>query len=187
MLWHTRKNQISSFGETEESIYIGGGRQFSRLLAAEVCESEVVMLDTPCSEVVWRVLATHSIRQFPLHFPFRASLCAITFQLDSTFLHRSLQPVYWTRWIHWTTFRLPPPLPPFHFKITLKISVCCETLTFIAKGDPQLVRIFIPLVTILILFYCLSTSNTAISSRKIYTNTLKLSPYSPDFSSILSW
>jgi len=60
------------------------GRQFSRLLAAEVCASAVVMLDTPCSEVVWRVLTTHSIRQFPLHFPFRASPCAITFQLDST-------------------------------------------------------------------------------------------------------
>ena len=63
-----------------------GGRQFSRLLAAEVCASAVVMLDTPCSEVVWRVLATHSIRQFPpsLHFPSRASTYAITFQLDST-------------------------------------------------------------------------------------------------------
>jgi len=45
------------------------GRKFSRLLAAEVCASAVVMLDTPSSEVVWRVLATHSIRQFPLHFP----------------------------------------------------------------------------------------------------------------------
>jgi len=60
------------------------GRQFSWLLAAEVCASAVVMLDTPCSEVVWRVLATHSIRYFPLHFPSRASPCAITFQLDST-------------------------------------------------------------------------------------------------------
>jgi hypothetical protein len=59
-------------------------RQFSRLLAAEVCASAVVMLDTQCSEVVWRVLAPHSIRQFPLHFPFRASPCAITFQLEST-------------------------------------------------------------------------------------------------------
>jgi hypothetical protein len=29
-----------------------GGRQFSRLLAAEVCASAVVMLDTPGSEVV---------------------------------------------------------------------------------------------------------------------------------------
>jgi hypothetical protein len=31
-----------------------------------------------------RVLATHSIRQFPLHFPYRASPCAIRFQPDST-------------------------------------------------------------------------------------------------------
>jgi hypothetical protein len=62
------------------------GRQFSRRLVAEVCASAVViivMLDTPCSEVVWRVLATYSIRQFPLHFPSRASPCAITFQLGS--------------------------------------------------------------------------------------------------------
>ena len=29
-----------------------------------------------------KVLATHSIRQFPLHFLSRASPCAITFQLD---------------------------------------------------------------------------------------------------------
>jgi hypothetical protein len=28
------------------------GRQFSRLLAAEMCVSAVVMLDTPCSEIV---------------------------------------------------------------------------------------------------------------------------------------
>ena len=56
-----------------------GGRQFNRLLAAEVCASAVVMLDTPCSEVVFRALATHSIRQFPLHFPSRSSPCAITF------------------------------------------------------------------------------------------------------------
>jgi len=60
------------------------GRQFRRLLAAEVCASAVVMLETPCSEGVWRVLATHCIRQFPLHFPSRASPCVITFQLEST-------------------------------------------------------------------------------------------------------
>jgi hypothetical protein len=62
------------------------GSQFRRLLAAEVCASAVVMLDTSRSEVVWRVLATHSIRQFPLHFPSRASPCSITFQLDPTSL-----------------------------------------------------------------------------------------------------
>jgi hypothetical protein len=59
------------------------GRQFIRLLAAELCASAVVMLDTPCSEAVWRLLSTHSIYQFPLHFPSHVSLCAITFQLDS--------------------------------------------------------------------------------------------------------
>jgi len=58
-------------------------RQFSRLLTDEVCASAVVMLDTPSSEVVWRVLATHAIRQFPLHFSSHASPCAITFQLES--------------------------------------------------------------------------------------------------------
>ena len=31
-----------------------------------------------------RVLATHSIRQFPLHFPSRASPCAIRFRTSST-------------------------------------------------------------------------------------------------------
>ena len=60
------------------------GRQFIRLLAAEVCASAVVMLDKPCSEVVWRVLTTDSIHQYPLQFPSRASPCAITFQLHST-------------------------------------------------------------------------------------------------------
>ena len=33
------------------------GHQFSRILTAEVCESAVVMLDIPSSEVGWRVLA----------------------------------------------------------------------------------------------------------------------------------
>jgi len=52
-----------------------GGRQFSRLLSAEVCASAVVMLDTPCSEVVWRVLATHSICQFPFTSPPCGTVC----------------------------------------------------------------------------------------------------------------
>ena len=61
--WHTRRNQISSFGETDESHLNRRCHQFSRQLAAEVCASAEVMLNTPCSEVVWRVLSTHSIRQ----------------------------------------------------------------------------------------------------------------------------
>ena len=42
------------------------GLQFSRLLAAEVCASAVVMLDTPCSEVVWRVLHSPVSPSLPL-------------------------------------------------------------------------------------------------------------------------
>jgi len=36
------------------------------------------------------VLATHSIRQFPLHFPSRASPCAIRFRTSSTNFRRLL-------------------------------------------------------------------------------------------------
>jgi hypothetical protein len=82
----------------------GQGRQFSRQLTAVVCASAVVMLDTPCSEVVWRVLATHSIRQFPLHLPSLASPCAIKFQLDSTSgkvpLKSNLELYYSWQYIH---------------------------------------------------------------------------------------
>ena len=70
------------------------GRQFIRLLAAKLCASAVVMLDILCSEVVWRVLATHSIRQFPLHFPSLASPCAITFQLESTTILKDFKSSY---------------------------------------------------------------------------------------------
>jgi hypothetical protein len=98
MWWHMRRNRISSFcvwnvmahAQKPDFVFRRNGRvhlnwrgrQFSRLLVAELCVSAVVMLDT-CSEVVWRVLATHSIRQLPLHFPSRVSPCAVTFQLDS--------------------------------------------------------------------------------------------------------
>ena len=85
MWWHTRRDQISSFGETER-VHLNrpGGRQFSRLLAAEVCASAVVMMDTPCSEVVWRVLATHSMRQFA---PSLLLLCVTVWHHISTGLY----------------------------------------------------------------------------------------------------
>jgi hypothetical protein len=93
------------------------GCQFSLLLAAEVCDSSVVMLDAPCSEVVWRVLPTHSIRQFPLHIPSRASPCATKFQLDSTtLLFLSLS----ARW-GWVVNVMPWPLYPLQRPDTLCI------------------------------------------------------------------
>jgi len=65
---HAQKTDFVFRAKRTSPFKSAGGRQFSRLLAAEVCASAVLMLDTPCSEVVWRVLATHCIRQFPLHF-----------------------------------------------------------------------------------------------------------------------
>ena len=56
------------------------GSQFSRLLAVEECGSA----DSDCIDRVTaysaRLLATHSILIFPLHFPSRASPCAIRFR-----------------------------------------------------------------------------------------------------------
>jgi len=72
------------------------GRQFSRLLAAEVCASAVVMLDTPCSEVVWIVLATHSIRQFPLHVP---NPCTTVCHHISTWLYLSILTRLGAEWL----------------------------------------------------------------------------------------
>ena len=64
------------------------GRQFSRLLAAEMCISSSNAGCTVFQGSV-RVLATRSIRQCPLPFPSRASPCAVRFQLDSTCSTRS--------------------------------------------------------------------------------------------------
>jgi len=60
------------------------GCQFSRLLAVEECGSA----DSNCIDRVptysARQLVTHSTRMFPLHFPSRASPCAIRFRTRYT-------------------------------------------------------------------------------------------------------
>ena len=95
------ENRFSLPAKRTSPFKSAGGRQFSRLPSAEVCASAVVMLDTPCSEVVWRVLATHSIRQFPLNFPSRASPCDITFQLESTYQpHNFMSQCHWNLELH---------------------------------------------------------------------------------------
>jgi len=68
------------------------GNQFSRLLAGELYTSACMVCTARaslCSAVMRRLLVTHSIRHFPLHFSSRASPCAITFQKQSA--HRALQ------------------------------------------------------------------------------------------------
>jgi hypothetical protein len=67
-----RTSQIKSAGASVQSTTGSGGVRISGSNAGYTI-----------FRVVWRVLATHSIRQFLLHFPSRASPCAITFQLDS--------------------------------------------------------------------------------------------------------
>jgi hypothetical protein len=47
----------------------GGGIEFSRLLAAEVCASAVLMLDTPCSEVLWEYWLPTPFASFPFTSP----------------------------------------------------------------------------------------------------------------------
>jgi len=51
------------------SPFKSAGRQFSRLLAAEVCASALVMLDTPLSEVVWEYWLTTPLTSFPFTSP----------------------------------------------------------------------------------------------------------------------
>ena len=97
--------------------------------------SAVVMLDTPCSEVVWRVLATHCIRQFPLHFPSRASPCAITFQLESYHLQYKMQ-------------LTPSTVPgPTHF-------IPCLFYGTLRTGIPQPVASSVTTVSLLCGFWC---------------------------------
>jgi len=84
MWWHTRRNQISSFVRNGR-VHLNrprGGVSSVNYWQPSCAPSAVVMLNTPRSEVVWRVLATHCI---PLHFPSRASPCVITYQLVSTY------------------------------------------------------------------------------------------------------
>jgi hypothetical protein len=59
------------------------GHHFSRLLAAEVCASAVVMLDTPCSEVVWWVPCHYQFSANSIHRTFYTSWVIIWWSLVS--------------------------------------------------------------------------------------------------------
>jgi hypothetical protein len=80
MWWHTWKNQISSFGETSPFKLAGASVQ-STTGSQGVCISG----SNAGYTMFWgSVKSTGYPRHSPvsLHFPFRASPCAITFQLD---------------------------------------------------------------------------------------------------------
>ena len=105
----------------------GGGRcQISGLLAAELCTSAVVMLDTPCSEVVWRVLATHCIRQYPLHTTSEHGVSSIPTADAHTSAGSSR--------LNWRRPRPPPPGGRFKwtrpFRRKTKSGFCACAITF---------------------------------------------------------
>jgi len=67
---HAQKPRFRLSAEQTNSFKPEGGVSSVYYWNPEVCASASVMLGTPCSEVVWRVLATHSIRQFSRHCHF---------------------------------------------------------------------------------------------------------------------
>ena len=85
---------VMAHAQKPDLVFQGNGRvhlnrrgcQFSRLLAVEECGSA----GSDCIDRVptysARLLATHSIRIFPLHFSSRASPCAIRFRTSSFIL-----------------------------------------------------------------------------------------------------
>jgi len=80
MWWHTRTNQISSFGlngRVHLNLRVMGGVSSVYYWQASCAHQPRASL---CSAVMWRLLVTHSILLFPLHFSSRA----ITFQTQST-------------------------------------------------------------------------------------------------------
>ena len=68
--------RMSPFKSAGESVQSTAGSRVARI---SVSNAGYTMLRGRV-----RVLATHSIRQFPLHFPSHASLCAITFRTRYT-------------------------------------------------------------------------------------------------------
>jgi hypothetical protein len=79
----TRAETRFRLSAKRKSPFKSAGASVQSTTGSRGVPSAVVMLYTPGPGVMWRVLATHAIRQSPLHFPTRASPCAITFQLES--------------------------------------------------------------------------------------------------------
>jgi hypothetical protein len=108
------------------------GRQFRRLPAAEFC-AVAFIVGSNAGYTMFRgsVKATLSIRQFPLHFPSRASPCAITFQLDSILLFAWTQVCVGVLFAHHGTPNLKNLLSYFNTARSKKfriVTVCKDRL-----------------------------------------------------------
>ena len=120
--WHTRRNQISSFAErtspfklADDSVQSTAGRRGVRI---SVSKARYTIFRGSMG-----VLATPSIRQFPLHFPSHASPCAISFSkalynwdIFKDFLLTSVPErtvSWWRKDVHWWPHGWPPCSPYF--------------------------------------------------------------------------
>jgi len=78
------------------SPFKSAGRQFSRLLAAKLCASAVVMLETPRSEVVWEYwLSTPFVS-----FPFTSPPCVTVCHQVSNALYLNVIKVKYSQWCY---------------------------------------------------------------------------------------
>jgi hypothetical protein len=83
------------------------GCQFSLLLAAEVCASAVVMLDTPCSQIVWRVLTCYTVCQNALYYCFVLIISLMFTALCLLQLYSLYYAGQWTKFKNSVCTRLP--------------------------------------------------------------------------------
>ena len=65
----TRVETVFRLSAKRTSPFKSAGASVQSTTGSRRVGIRVVMLDTPCSELVWNVPATHYIRQFPLHPP----------------------------------------------------------------------------------------------------------------------
>ena len=82
----------SVFHQNEQVHLNQRGRQFSRLLSAEVCASALVMLDTPRSKVMWEYWLPTPFTSFPFTSP------PVRHRVPSCFkcsLHQIYLTLYW--------------------------------------------------------------------------------------------
>jgi hypothetical protein len=107
------------------------GSQFSRLVAAEVCASALVMLDTPRSEVVWEYWLPTPFASFPFtsppvchHVPNAVYLSS---QVCCWKLNRALCSLWYFRYVY-TLFLLQKYLASVQ-----RGSRCTQNLTFFSR------------------------------------------------------
>ena len=115
------------------------GRQFSRLLVAELCASALVMLDTPRSEVVWEYWLPTPLASFPFTSPPVRHCVPSGFKSTVPYIYYSGESFHWqlnkyTRlaWIkNWFQYTKPLgsdiPATDKHYNLVNKVNFSGES------------------------------------------------------------